>query len=134
MDLLLDTHIAIGARGDSPRLPQRARELISKPAHRILVSDISAWEIALKHVARPERMHLRAGQFYEQCRRAGYVSLALTPVALDAFEELDVSKAGEKHKDPFDRMLIAQAKTADALLLTHDRGLLLYGEPLVSVV
>ncbi len=57
-----------------------------------------------------------------------------TSEAILACERLDLSTADGVHKDPFDRMLIAQAKTGGLLFLTHDRILALYHEPLVAVV
>lgn len=134
MDILLDTHIALWALADSDKLSDAAREIIENPGNRIFVSDLSVWEIALKHVANPEAMRLQAAHFHERCEEAGYLSL---PLALDdvyAFETLAASSAQSTHKDPFDRMLIAQSKTQNLLLLTHDRSLSLYHEPRVSVV
>lgn len=54
--------------------------------------------------------------------------------AILAYERLDTSKAEGIHRDSFDRMLIAQAKAGNMLLLTHDKSFRLYDEPLVCVV
>lgn len=134
MDILLDTHVALWALDDSPRLPEKARELILDAENRIFVSDVSAWEIAIKHVAHPDKVPSGTSRFIELCEKAGYLDLPLALDAVVAYEKLDLRQADGVHKDPFDRMLIAQSKSAKMLLVTHDRSLSLYGEPLVAVV
>lgn len=134
MDILLDTPIALWAFDDSPKLPSRARELILDADNRVFVSDVSAWEIATKHVAHPDKVPFGAQRFVDCCAESGYLSLPMTMEAVMAYEGLDIEKAEGVHKDPFDRMLIAQSKAAKMLLLTHDRSLGLYGEPLVAIV
>lgn len=134
MDILLDTHIAIWAFDDSPKLSARARELILDEDNRIFVSDISAWEIALKHTAHPDKIPYGSRRFIDLCNDSGFIGLPLTLSAITASEELDTTDAEGVHKDPFDRILIAQAKTAKMLFLTHNRNLALYHEPLASLV
>ena len=134
MDILLDTHVTIWALDDSPKLPAKARELILDPGNRMFVSDVSTWEVAMKHVAHPDKIPSSAERFIALCREAGYLRLPLSPEAVIAYERLDIERAEGVHKDPFDRMLIAQSKTAKMLLVTHDRNLSLYSEPLVAIV
>ena len=134
MDILLDTHIAIWALLDSPDLPASARSLVADADNEIYVSDVSAWEVAVKKVARPSSIPCDAERFLDKCEEAGYRFLPLSHAALIAYGRLDYSKAADAHKDPFDRMLVAQSKCSNMLLITHDRSLTLYGEPLVSVV
>lgn len=134
MNVLLDTHIAIWALAESPKLPVRAVEIIEDPENRLFVSDVSLWEVAMKHTARPRNFLLTAELFLDRCKEAGYRILPLTSEAILACERLDTSAADGIHKDPFDRMLIAQAKSGRLLFLTHDRLLSLYREPLVAVV
>ena len=75
MRLLLDTHIALWAIVDDPRLPGAARELIAEPANEIMVSAASVWEIAIKHAVRRKgrgAMPMSAGEarvhFYERAQ------------------------------------------------------------------
>ncbi|MBQ9000689.1 MAG: type II toxin-antitoxin system VapC family toxin [Eggerthellaceae bacterium] len=134
MDILLDTHVALWALDDSPLLSKQARELILDGGNRVFVSDVSAWEIATKHVSHPDKMPSGAARFIGLCREAGYLNLPLSPEAVVAYENLDIERAASVHKDPYDRMLIAQSKVAKMLFLTHDKTLSLYGEPLVCIV
>ena len=131
MNILLDTHIAIWALLDSPRLSAKARDLILDPDNTIYYSVISVWEVMLKHSGHPDSVSLTPGLFSEKCREAGFEPLEL--------RDEHVITAGtfppdvEGHKDPFDRLLLAQAKNEKMRLLTHDSKLPLYpGNSVIS--
>ena len=132
--VLLDTHIAIWAIAGAASLPETARKIILDRDNEIYVSDISAWEIAIKSVARPGSIPFASGDFIEACEKSGYRFLPVLREAIVSYEELDYEAVGNAHRDPFDRLLIAQAKTSDMLFLTHDDVLRLYGEPHVIIV
>lgn len=134
MDVLLDTHIAVWALSNAPALSAAAKNVILNGANEIFVSDISCWEVAVKRVAKPDAVPFGARDFIQACIEAGYRWLAVSHDAIAAYEELDYDAVGNAHRDPFDRLLIAQAKTSGMLFLTHDRVLGLYGEPTVSIV
>ena len=129
MNILLDTHIAIWALLDSPKLSQKARDLIVDPDNTIYYSVVSVWEVLLKHTEHPDNMDLTAKVFSESCKDAGFVPLELRDkhvIAVSAFPPIV-----EGHKDPFDRLLLAQAKTENMSLLTNDGKLPLYHEKCV---
>ena len=134
MKLLLDTHIAIWAIADAPNLSEAARRVILDVGNEVYVSDISAWEIAIKSVARPGSIPFGSSDFIEACEESGYLFLPVTREAIVAYEDLNYESVGGAHKDPFDRLLLAQAKTAGMMFLTHDDTLRLYGEPYVVIV
>jgi len=123
MRILVDTHLVLWASAKSRRLPKEARSLLEDPGNELFFSAASLWEIAIKAT-------LRRSDFR--------VDLALLRSALAAmdFIELPVSGAhAEKlaalppiHKDPFDRMLVAQSRSEPLLLLTNDAVLAAYGE------
>jgi PIN domain nuclease of toxin-antitoxin system len=115
MRLLLDTQVVLWAAGDPAKLSGDARQLLEDPENQLIFSPVSLWEIAMKQTLgrRDLRVDLR------MLRRAmldnGYLELPITgahAVAMDSLPEL--------HTDPFDRMLIAQAKSEGAALLTAD--------------
>ena len=116
MRLLLDTHAFIWWTSDAPELSQRARAAIAEPANDILVSIASLWEIAIKRalgkIDFPE-------DFETTLTEEGFRLLPISFAHLRALETL-----APKHRDPFDRMLVAQA-IADALVVVS-------GDPMVA--
>jgi PIN domain nuclease of toxin-antitoxin system len=111
MKLLLDTHLLLWGAGAPERLPQEARALIDDPNHQLLFSAASLWEIAIKQGLgradfRADPALLRRGLLDN-----GYAELAIT-----GRHAVAVAGLPPLHRDPFDRMLVAQA-TADGLLL-----------------
>lgn len=128
MRLLLDTHVALWALTDDPRLSQRARALIADPANDVLVSAASVWEIAIKHALGRGDMPISGDQALDWFRQAGYQLLPIAPEHAAAVEHLPVH-----HRDPFDRMLVAQATAEPLRLLTHDPLVLRYGDVVIAV-
>lgn len=129
MNILLDTHMAIWALLDSPKLTPKAKHLITDPDNTIYYSVVSVWEVLLKHSGHPDHMNLSAAVFSENCMDAGFIPLEL--------HDKHVITAGtfppevDGHKDPFDRLLLAQAKNEKMFFLTHDRRLSRYPEKCV---
>ncbi|WP_165056533.1 MULTISPECIES: type II toxin-antitoxin system VapC family toxin [unclassified Adlercreutzia] len=115
-------------------LSPSARKVILDAGNEIYVSDISVWEIAIKSVARPGSIPFTSREFAEACEESGLRLLPVSLAAIVAYEDLDCEAVGSAHRDPFDRLLIAQSKVSDMLFLTHDELLGLYGEPHVVVV
>jgi len=122
MRLLVDTHLLLWAAARSRRLPKEARCLLEDSANEVYYSAASLWEIAIK-------ASLRKADFK--------VDLALLRPALAVMGLLELPVSGahaEKlaslppiHKDPFDRMLVAQSLSEPLVLLTNDTALAAYG-------
>lgn len=123
MRLLLDTHIALWAITDSPRLSTRARELILAPASEIFVSAASVWEITIKHSLNRGNMPVSGAE-----AARGYVLLPITADHAAATGTLP-----HIHADPFDRILIAQAITEPLRLMTCDATVAKYGDLMLPV-
>ena len=115
MRLLLDTHVALWALVDDPRLPAQARRLIEAPDNTVTVSAVSLWEIAIKRALGRGDMPITAAQALAYFRQAGYELLDISAAHAVAIEALPAI-----HADPFDRMLVAQAQQEPLRLLTHD--------------
>lgn len=128
MNLLLDTHIALWAIADSPRLPARARALIEAPANTLWVSVASIWEISIKHALARGDMPVSSTQALDFFRQAGY---RLLPI--DAEHAVAVEALPLHHADPFDRLIVAQALTEPLRLLTHDAKLAPYSDTVILV-
>ncbi|MSQ83672.1 MAG: type II toxin-antitoxin system VapC family toxin [Myxococcales bacterium] len=128
MKLLLDTHIALWAISDSPELSQAARRLITEPTNSIWVSAATVWEIAIKHAKRPTDMPISGQQARTYFAAAGYLLLPISAehaAAIDALPQI--------HRDPFDRVLVAQTGCESMHLLTHDGELAGYGDAVLVV-
>lgn len=134
MNLLLDTHIAIWALDDSPMLSSKARELILTPDNTIYYSTVSVWEVMLKHNRRPEDIPFDEKDFSEGCRLAGFNPLGLADKHVLADNSLMRPGNVKEHNDPFDRLLIAQAKVENLSLLTHDELIPDYNEKCIIPV
>ena len=122
MNILLDTHIALWAIDDSPRLPAQARELIANPKHAIWTSVASLWEIAIKHSRNSDDMPIGSADALKYFQLSG-----------QAEHTLMVETLPHHHKDPFDRILIAQALAEPMRLLTHNALVAKYSDSFIRV-
>ena len=128
MRLLLDTHIALWAIADSPRLPAEARRLIMVPENEVVVSAASVWEIAIKHGLAKKNMPVSGAQAKAWFTQAGYTLLPVTAEHAALVEELPAH-----HTDPFDRMLVAQALAEPLRLVTSDPKVARYSDTVILV-
>ena len=118
MRLLLDTHVALWAILGDDRLPEGAADLIADPGNVVVVSAASVWEIAIKHaLARglPTDMPISGPQAMRFFKDAGYELLAISADHAAAVQSLP-----DLHRDPFDRLIVAQAIHEPLRLITHD--------------
>lgn len=134
MRILADTHIVIWALLDNDRLPSTARAFLRDPENEIYFSAVSVWEIAMKHAAHPNDLPYTGKTFYELCLQSGFRLLEARISHVFAYEFLRRAEGAPTHKDPFDKLLIAQAKTENMIFLTHDSLLSDYQEPCVMAV
>jgi len=123
MKILLDTHIALWALTDNPKLSKAARDLILDSSNDIYFSSATVWEIAIKHRLARKNMPISGHEASKLFAEAGYLELQISAVHAAATEELPLH-----HSDPFDRILVAQATTEPMHLLTHDSILPRYGD------
>lgn len=128
MNLLLDTHVALWAIADSPKLPQTARELILSPRTNIWISAASVWEISIKHALGRGDMPVSGHDAMRYFRESGYRFLPIEPEHAVAVESLPAH-----HQDPFDRILVAQALSEPMRLMTHDPLVALYSDTVIKI-
>ncbi|MCM1190069.1 MAG: type II toxin-antitoxin system VapC family toxin [bacterium] len=134
MKILLDTHIAIWAVLDSVELSDEAREMILDENNEIYYSAASVWEITIKHMAHPKTF-LYSGIYLERgCEENGFIALPIYNRHSAKLETLVRSKDAPPHKDPFDRLLLAQAKAEGMKFMTHDMLIPYYNEPFIISV
>ena len=134
MNYLADTHILVWAMMDSPNLSVQCREILSDSGNQIFFSFVNAWEISIKHNAHPEQMPYTSDEFIRVCGNAGYLELPTRLEHIRSLETLKRSDGAPLHKDPFDRLLLAQAKMESMRFLTHDSLISYYGEPCTILV
>ncbi|ACQ67840.1 twitching motility protein PilT [Candidatus Williamhamiltonella defendens] len=121
MKLLLDTHLLIWAAESIERLPTDARHLMANPENELIFSVASIWEVAIKSGLNRPDFQVDARMLRRGLIDNGYCELPILSqhaVAIDALPMI--------HKDPFDRLLIAQARVEGITLLTDDATLAKY--------
>ena len=128
MKLLLDTHLLLWAAGAPRRLPAAARKLLDDPGNEPLFSAASLWEIAIKRSLGREDFRVDPRLLRRGLLENGYAELPITGEHASAVDDLP-----RLHKDPFDRMLIAQAMVESVTLLTADPQLARYPGPIRRV-
>lgn len=129
MRILLDTHIALWAIADNPRLSRQARRFIEDRRNVIVISAATIWEIAVKHaLSRGKRtlIPISGGDALKYFVGAGYEILAITPGHAAAIDALPL-----RHNDPFDRIIVAQAISEPLRLLTTDARLAEYSDTVI---
>ena len=128
MKLLLDTQLLLWAAGQPERLSARARRQLANRKNELIFSAVSFWEISIKKSLGRDDFRVEPRVLRRALFDHGYVELTVTSehaVNLDALPPL--------HKDPFDRLLIAQALVEGITLLTADAQLARYGGPVRKV-
>jgi PIN domain nuclease of toxin-antitoxin system len=134
MRLLLDTHILLWAAGAGPdakdlgEMPAAAEQLILDPGNDLIFSAASIWEVAIKASLGRGDFHADAHMLRQGLLENGYEELAITGVHAAAVGQLPPI-----HKDPFDRLLVAQATAEGLTLLTADKTVSSYPGPIRSV-
>ena len=134
MNLLLDTHILIWALNEDPRLPEKAREMILDQNNAVYYSAVSTWEISIKHANHPDNVKFTGKELAKFCEEAGFLPVEMRDKHVFALETITRSEGAPVHHDPFDRMLIAQAKAENLSFLTHDALLPYYNERCIIAV
>jgi PIN domain nuclease of toxin-antitoxin system len=125
MRLLIDTHLLIWAAEGIERLSAEAVKLMGDQDNVLVFSAASSWEVAIKHALNRQDFSVDASLLRRGLIESGYEEL---PIA--AAHAIAVADLPGIHNDPFDRMLIAQARTEGLLLLTADRRLASYPGPI----
>ena len=124
MRLLLDTHALLWWLADNPRLGVDARTAVADPVSEVFVSAASAWEIAIKKaIGKLEA----PDDLPEQIRSHHFSEL---PIKVS--HALAAGSLPRHHEDPFDRLLVAQARIEGLTLVSHDQWAPAYGVPVLA--
>ncbi len=128
MKLLLDTHVLLWAAGTPRRLPRAARALLEDGANELVFSAASLWEVAIKQ-------QLGRADFCADARllRRGLLDNGYTEIPVTSAHAVALDLLPPLHKDPFDRLLIAQALVEGIMLLTAGANLARYPGPIQAI-
>lgn len=126
MRYLLDTHIFLWSLNNHSKLKDSVRKILVDPKNLIFVSVVSTWEVSIKLKTHP------GFKLKTSIKEAFEISgFEILPVSFE--HALGVQKLSLHHKDPFDRMLIAQAKVEKLTLITHDKKIWKYDVSILKV-
>lgn len=128
MVILLDTHYVLWALSGDKRISKAAFDLIADPDQLVMVSLASVWEMSIKHSLGKLRLHGDLPGTLGNIRALGFELLSIKEEHILALGHLP-----NHHRDPFDRMLIAQAKHEGLHLLTSDPQFAQYDVPVVDL-
>ena len=124
MKLLLDTQMLLWAIFWPELLPEKVRRMIADDNNDLFFSPASLWEVSIKSSQKKEGFQIDAGIMLRQLLEAGYVEMPINSLHAVAINTMPLL-----HKDPFDRILIAQAKVESMPLLTCDAKIAEYPAP-----
>jgi PIN domain nuclease of toxin-antitoxin system len=127
--LLLDTHVILWVAGQPEKLSEPTRSFLTMPENSLFFSAASIWEIVIKRGLGREDFKVDPVRLEKMLISHGYIELPIT-----AEHALRVETLPLLHKDPFDRLLIAQARAEGMQLLTVDASILQYGESTLNAL
>jgi PIN domain nuclease of toxin-antitoxin system len=126
--LLLDTNVLLWALIEPARLKPDIRAVLEDPAHEILFSAASVWEISMKAALGRADFQVSPARIVTEALASGFMALPVRSAAA-----LKVAALPHLHRDPFDRLLVAQAMTEPAILYTADALLTTYSELVLCI-
>ena len=124
MRLLLDTHALLWWLADDARLGTRARDAVARPTNLVFVSAVTAWEIAVK---RALGRLVAPGDIEEWLAANNF-----QPLPIQIAEAVASAELPPHHRDPFDRLLVAQAQIRRMTIVTGDEEIARYGVSILS--
>ncbi len=128
MKILLDTQVLLWAAGQPERLTPAARRLLGDARHDLLFSAASLWEISIKHALGRADFRVDPRVLRRALLDNGYTELPVT-----SLHAVSVDSLPDLHRDPFDRLLLAQALCEGITLVTADRVLAKYEGPIRKI-
>ena len=126
--LLLDTHLLLWAALFPERLPKKASRLMNELGNTLYFSTVSIWEISIKLTRPREDMEIDVRHW-----RSGLLDNGYQELTINSLHAMSVRDLPDIHKDPFDRLLLAQAMREDLTLVTADEILASYPGPILKV-
>ena len=134
MKLLLDTHILLWSLYGNDEISQNVWKMIGDTSNDVYYSTASIWEITIKHMAKPKKMLISGVELADKCNTVGFNMLPIIDNHVKYLETLRRKVNAKPHNDPFDRIMIAQAKAEEMKFVTHDSLIAGYEEDCIFSV
>ena len=132
MNILIDTHILIWSTSESECLSPQIKQLLNDKNNNIFISVASIWETVIKHSKRSDIFPHTGSGLYQEAINAGYGVIPIEAEDALTVDSLKYTNEGLKeHKDPFDRIMLAQAKHYGLRFLSLDELVHNYNEPCI---
>ena len=128
-DVLLDTHVILWAMLEDSRLNDKMLKIILDPKNRMYYSIASMWEVQIKYAL--GKLPISGIEFMHYCEQSGYHKLPIDDLHVVELANLVREESAPPHNDPFDRIMLSQAKAEGFTFLTHDPFFRGYNEPCV---
>lgn len=113
---------------------KQVKDIILNKEKDIFYSTASVWEITIKHMLYPDKLRMNGNLLEKGCEESGYLVLPILYKHVSALETLTRTENAPPHNDPFDRIMVAQAKAESFMFLTHDSLIPYYNEPFIISV
>ena len=118
IDYLIDTHVLLWWLFNDSKLTAECQDIIRNPDHRIFVSSVSAWEIATKYrIGKLPEAKQIVEEYSQILQQSKFIELSVTSAHALRAGSLPIS-----HRDPFDRMIMAQAELENFPVITYDQA------------
>ena len=131
-EILLDTHIILWAISKDKRLTNKIRNYLLNPNNEIYYSIAAMWEAQIKYDLK--KLPISGTDFMHYCEQSGYHKLPIDDLHVKELAGLERDESAPPHNDPFDRIMLSQAKAEGFTFLTHDPLFRGYNEPCVVEV
>ena len=126
MKYLLDTHILIWALDDPEKISDKAKKIIDDEDNKIYYSILSVVEVELKRTTRRNKIFFSGEDILKYCDEAGFIQVPLKVEHILELKNLTRSENFPPHKDPFDKLMLAQSIIEDMIFITHDKRIAEY--------
>ena len=134
MNILLDTHITIWISTGDKRLSKSAQNILLAPENRIYYSTASVIEVDWKTKSKKNNLEFSTDDYIEMCHDSRFIPAPLKEQYIVESNHLIWDGIGSEHKDPFDRMLLAQAMVEGMKFMTHDDKIAMFRQNCVILV
>ena len=134
MKILIDTHIAIWAMAASDKLPKEFVKIITDLNNTVYVSIVSVWEVVIKNMKNNKRIPINEKEFVDFCRGMEFEIMTLKLAHIMNLRNLKMEDENISHKDPFDRIMIAQCEYENMEFWTRDEVLKNYEYEKINVI